>query len=140
MGDILDYVLFNWRWFAGPLVLAAIVLGLLYKWNLTIDALAGATGALLGVMLADLAFVLVAPLVIGASVPLLVEIGAHPAEALLVGVVLAVHLKLVLLLNGGVGGCVVGIGMSCWRRWRSSRGQSEPDQLLACHDKPLEEV
>ena len=131
MGDILDYVLFNWRWFAGPLVLAAIVLGLLYKWNLTMDALAGAIGGFVGIMWADLSFVYVAALVINAVLSS-AERGWH----LLVPIVfIAALTKLALLLYGGVGGCALGIGVSRWRRWKSSRDRSARSQLHVCSNE-----
>ena len=122
--DILDFVLFYWRWPAVLLILTTILFGLSYKWKWARDVFAGVIGAFGGVILMSLLYLTVGTLVFGGLAHVLVENGADPIRTLFAVVLVAVFSQPAVLLIGGIGGFVLGIHVLRWRRWKSNRGRS----------------
>ena len=115
------YVMFFWRWLALLLILAAIAFGLSYKWKLAMDVSAGAIGAFLGIILMSLLVSSVIALVLKPFYDSFVEKGADHNHVVVAITFLAAIIQPVAMFIGGIGGCVSGIGMLRWSRWRLGR-------------------
>ena len=102
--------------------MAAILLGLSYKWKWAADVLAGAVGALLGVLSGGLlGFLLLLVMRVAGLNELLASRAGEVNSAVTTGVIIGALVINGAAIGGGVVGCMLGVGLWRLRRWRLGR-------------------
>ena len=128
--DVVEIVLYFRRWLAGLLVLVAILLGLSYKWNWAADVLAGAVGALLGVLSGWLlGFLLLVVMGLAGFSEWLASRAVESGRAFTTAFVVSVVVPNAAALGGGVVGGMLGVGL--WRLRRRRLGRNTNATRLA---------